>query len=97
MLTEKIIMDEQEVSDNHYQFYGVPIVCTRAFKDTFGKEYALVAFAAQQMIAEKYPEKNWDYLQTFSYKGIKFWCIADAEQGEHQEEEHITFLLPTDY
>ena len=63
----------------------------------FGKEYALVAFAAQQMIAEKYPEKNWDYLQTFSYKGIKFWCIADAEQGEHQEEEHITFLLRTDY
>ena len=54
-------------------------------------------FAAQQMIAEKYPEKNWDYLQTFSYKGIKFWCIEDAKQREHQKEEHITFLLPTDY
>lgn len=97
MLTEKIIMDEQEVSDNHYQFYGIPVVCTRTFKDTFGEEYALVAFAARQMIAEKYPEKNWDYLQTFSYKGIKFWCIADAKQREHQKEEHITFLLPTDY
>ena len=49
MLTEKIIMDEQEVSDNHYQFYGVPVVCTRTFKDTFGEEYALVAFAARQI------------------------------------------------
>lgn len=97
MLTEKIILNDQEVSDNHYQFFGVPIVCTPAFRDTFGEDHILVAFAAQQMIAEKYPDKNWDYLQTFTYKGISFWCIADADQKEHWEDEHITFLMPSDY
>lgn len=97
MLTENIIMGEQEFSGNHYQFYGVPVACTLAFKDAFGEEFALVALAARQMIAEKYPDKNWDYLQTFSYKGIKFWCISEASQDERLEDEHITFLLPDDY
>lgn len=97
MLTEKIVMNEQEFHDNHYQFFGVPMVCTKAFKETFGEDYIKVAFTAQQMIAEKYPNKNWDYLQTFTYRGIKFWCIADSDQNEKWEDEHITFLLPSDY
>ena len=97
MLTEQVIMNEQEFQDNHYQYYGVPMVCTRAFQEAFGAEYMNVAFAAHQMIAEKYPDKNWDGLQTFSYKGIAFWCIADAAQEEKWEDEHITFLLPSDY
>lgn len=97
MLTENIIMYNQEFSDNHYQFYGVRAVCTAAFQEAFGKDYELVASAAHQMIAEKYPGKNWDQLQVFSYKGIKFWCISDAVQDEHLEDEHITFLMPSDY
>jgi len=97
MLTEKVIMNEQEYQDNHYQFYGVPMVCTPAFINCFGVEHMDVAFVAHQMIAEKYPNKNWDYLQTFSYKGKEFWCIADADQNKKWEDEHITFLLPSDY
>ena len=39
MLTEQVMMNEQEFEDNHYQFYGVPVVCTKAFMETFGEDY----------------------------------------------------------
>lgn len=97
MLTEKIIMNKQEEQNQKFEFYGVPIVCTPNFLSTFGGDYMMVAFVAQALIAETYPNKNWDYLQTFQYKGIDFWCISDALQDQVTQEPHITFLMPEDY
>lgn len=94
---DKIILEEQEYNDNHYQFFGVPIVYTPAFREAFGEEHEVVIAVSLMKLEEKYPEKNYDALQVFSYKGVTYWCISDADQKEHWENEHITFLLPDDY
>lgn len=92
-----IIMEEQEQEEERYEYFGIPMVCTTAFREVFGEDSHEIMIAAREMIKEKYPEKNWDYLQVFSCQGISFWCISDAVQGEQGEEDHITFLLPSDY
>lgn len=93
----RIILNEQECCNQRYEFQNVPIVCTRAFLDTFGDQHPIIIFLALEMLEEKYPLKNWDYLQTFSVDGRTFWIISNALQGRHDTGEHITFLLPSDY
>ena len=93
----RITLYEQECCNQQYEFQNVPIVCTPAFIETFGEQYAIIIFLALEMIEMKYPKKNWDYLQTFSVEDKTFWIISDALQGRHHRDEHITFLLPTDY
>ena len=62
------------------------------FKRMFGSEAEAIAFTALALILETYPH-NADYLQSFVYQledmEIKFWCIND--------EDHITYLLPSEY
>jgi len=92
MLKGKICIKEQEVSGN-YIFTGVRMYMTCGFKGAFGGEASEVAFAALNLILEKYP-KNADYLQIFEYHcedlgSVRFWCINDVD--------HITFLLPEEY
>lgn len=97
MLKEKITMREQEEQNERFEFYGVPVLVTPNFLATFGEEAMEIAFTAQVMIGEQYPNKNWDYLQTFEYGNIEFWCISDAMQNQKTIEPHITFLMPEDY
>ena len=91
------MLNEQECCNQRYEFQNVPIVCTPAFRNAFGDQYAIIIFLALEMLEAKYPEKNWDYLQTFTVDGVPFWIISDALQGRHDREAHITFLLPSDY
>lgn len=93
----EVILNEQEINDNHYEFFGVPIVATKGFVEKFGNECSELSLVSLKLLKEKYPNRNWDYLQTFEYAGDKFWVISDALQGEHLQDEHITFLLPEEY
>lgn len=90
-------LDEQEYHNNHYAFFGVPIVCTIAFRNAFEEEYEELVRASLRKLREKYPNKNYDYLQVFHFRDITFWAIADAHQNERMKDEHVTFLLPSDY
>ena len=94
---ETIIMNAQERDDEQYDFYDVPAVCTPNFLYAFGEEALWIGHLALMMIKERYPEGNWDYLQTFRFRGIDFWIISDAPRGEDIIDRHITFLLPEDY
>lgn len=93
----EIVLEEQEFNENYYKFFDVPIVYTPSFREALGEDYELVIRYSLLKIKEKYPMKNYDYLQVFSYRGIKYWVISDAHQNEKWEDEHITFLLPSDY
>lgn len=93
----KIILNEQECCNQNYEFQNVPIICTQAFIETFGEQYAIIIILALKMLEVKYPKRNWDYLQTFSVEDKSFWIISNALQDRHCKDEYITFLLPTDY
>lgn len=96
----EITMNEQEFSCYHYEFFGLKIVCTRNFVAAFEEDYPRVAMKALYMIAERYPEKNWDKLQTFESFGIDFWIISYVEQDADEatkKEGYVTVLLPEDY
>lgn len=90
-------LDEQEIQDNYYAFFGVPIVYTRAFGNTFGDICEDLIRLSLMKLKEKYPKGNYDYLQVCHYQGETFWIISDASQKEKWKDEHVTFLLPSDY
>lgn len=91
MLRGKVIIKPQEEAGKSV-FTGVESCMTRGFKNTFGREAEAIAFTALALILETYPH-NADYLQSFVYQledmEIRFWCIND--------EDHITYLLPSEY
>lgn len=99
MLSEKPILCPQGCEGN-YMFAGenLMVFVTPGFLDAFGSEAKLLAFASQCLILETYTNPDW--LQIFTYKGIKYYCIADFERGDkvddYKEVErfYITFLLP---
>lgn len=97
MMLMRVILHDQEVNDNHYEYLGVPAVATKGFMEKFGEDSSKLSSASIKLLLEKYPERNWDYLQVFEYEGESFWIISDALQGEHLQDEHITFLLPEEY
>ncbi|MBR1650702.1 MAG: hypothetical protein IJ691_06010 [Lachnospiraceae bacterium] len=94
---EILYMKEQERDDEQYDFFDVPAVCTPSFIYAFGEEAMWIGHLALMMIRERYPNGNWDYLQSFRFKEIDFWVISDAPRGEPGLDRHITFLLPGDY
>lgn len=75
------------------------IVLTSHFQDVFG-EVASLSIIARAMAMIRKLDKP-DYLQVFSYNGIKFWAIADASKGDEFDDEDfepaVTFLMPEDY
>ena len=91
MLRGKVIIKPQE-SEGKSVFVGVESCMTQGFKRMFGSEAEAIAFTALALILETYPH-NADYLQSFVYQledmEIRFWCIND--------EDHITYLLPSEY
>lgn len=92
MLEGRLILNEQETSGN-YDFSITENYMTRGFQNTFGDMAVLMASTAVHMIIETYPGCA-DYFQTFQYEYpsgeiVKFWCIHD--------EDHYTFLLPSEY
>lgn len=100
-LTNELILDDQFKEDDGLpedsEFIGVPIVYTNGFMENFGSDYLLIGAAALELLIKQYPRRNWKYLQSYAYRGIKFWCISDAFQGKRVENEHITFLMPYEY
>lgn len=99
LLDEIPVLHPQECSGN-YLFSGVTTVATSAFMEVFGEEATSLCFASQYMILEN---ENPDYLQTFTYKGIDYWCMASFQKGdkasdyEELDNLYITFMLPSDY
>lgn len=91
MLRGKVIIKPQESEDKSV-FVGVEACMTQGFKHMFGSEAEAIAFTALALILETYPD-NADYIQSFVYQledmEIRFWCIND--------EDHITYLLPSEY
>lgn len=95
-----VILEQQEREGNA-MFKGAPIVATRNFVDTFCEEWMMLAYIALKKIITTY--ENPDRLQVLSYKGKKFWAIADFERGdklsdyEDLEYFYVMFLMPEDY
>lgn len=97
-LINGLILEDQFEEDDGLpedsEFIGVPIVYTHGFKEKFGDDYLLIGGKALELLIEKYPLRNWKYLQVYFYGGIEFWCTSDAFQGKRVGNEHITFLIP---
>ena len=87
----KIILQEQEVCGN-CSFSG-QIVYTKAFGEVFKEQTTKIILASMSLIFERVRRGIADYLQVFTVETntgtIKFWVIDD--------NDHITFLLPSDY
>ncbi len=99
MLTEKLVLEEQECEGN-FNFNNKP-VCTKKFQELFGEDSSLIIFAAIALINETY--ENPDYIQVFCYGDKKFWVIAKFQKDERVEDYknieylYVTFLLPEEY
>lgn len=99
-LSEKPVLHPQECPGD-YLFKGVVTVVTRAFQETFGDETSALCFASLYEILENRDRPDW--IQVFTFKGIKYWCISNFREGdkpsdyEGVEKLYITFLLPEDY
>lgn len=87
----KIILQPQEVCGN-CRFSGA-IVYTKAFGEVFKEQTTKIILASMSLIFERVRKGIADYLQVFTVETntgtIKFWVIDD--------NEYITFLLPSDY
>ena len=103
MLKHKLTKMKQEEEGN-YRFYGVMIVCTANFQNTFGEETLELIKESMNMILKQ--EIHPDYLQVFTYNGIKFYAISDYSWDTPLKEIQdvtgmelpvVTFLLPEDY
>ena len=80
------------------------IVCTANFQNTFGEETLELIKESMNMILKQ--ERHPDYLQVFTYNGIKFYAISDYSWDTPLKEIQdvtgmelpvVTFLLPEDY
>ena len=87
----KITLQPQEVCGN-CRFSGA-IVFTKAFGEVFQDKTTEVILASMSLIFERVRKNIADYLQVFTVETntgtIKFWVI--------DTNEHITFLLASDY
>lgn len=87
----KIILQDQEVCGN-CSFSGA-IVYTKAFGEVFKEQTTKIILASMSLIFERVRRGIADYLQVFTVETntgiIKFWVIDD--------NDHITFLLPSDF
>ena len=88
----------------NFRCYGLLIVCTAIFQNTFGEETLELIKETMNMILKQ--ERHPDYLQVFTYNGIKFYAISDYSWDTALKEIQdvtgmelpvVTFLLPEDY
>jgi hypothetical protein len=88
-LYNDLIMLPQECGGD-YTFSG-QLFMTISFMSEFTHEASYLAlFALRKVIEERVvSSEGADYLQIFSYKGIRFWLIDG--------KDHITALLPSEY
>lgn len=101
LLTERPILRPQEVEGNYNFIEDVRVLVTPGFLQMFGEEANALVLASQYLIVEAYERP--DYLQVFTYKGIKYYCISNFQKGEKASDyedtpyPYITFLLPSEY
>ena len=89
-------LTEQECK-GHYVFNNINVSCTQGFALLFGEPVEIRR--CMDMINKRYPEP--DYLQVFSYNGVKFYAISPCDEDEleelPEEERRVQFLLASEY
>lgn len=78
--------------EGNYNFNCNKVMVTKAFMDVFGEDAMRIALISKKMILERYSKP--DYLQVFTCKGIRYWCMSSYDD---EGNSYILFLLPSDY
>ena len=85
----KIKILPQEVGGT-YKF-NAQVYLSRGFKAAYKDDFEFVVISSLNLIYKNRVQtiEGADYLQSFNYRGMRYWCIDDID--------HITFLLPEEY
>ncbi len=102
-MKQYVILNKQECNDENYDF-SIQVVATQNLINRINSLNKMpvqqVLLIAHTLLLEAHEDKsNIDYLQTFSYEGIDFWCISNKLVDEPYNPEYhvVTWLLPEDY
>ena len=86
-MSEIQLMPQEAIGNS--KFCG-QLVVTCGFQESFGEVAPVVAIKTLlKIVAERVRGEGADYIQVAIFQGTKFWIIDD--------EEVITFLLPSEY